>query len=235
MKNAVWFLAVTLALGGCASQPGGADKATEASICRKDFASLEEKSKADLDACMAARTELQAAVDKDTEASAQQADAMKAMEGDLRDRLKTEIAAKDVEIERLRSKLSVHVLDRVLFTKGSADILPGGLRVLDKVAAAVREGKETIRVEGHTDDLPIGADLKKKYFSNWELSSARASAVVRYFEYHSRISPTRMEVVGFSQYRPFVPNDSDANRKRNRRVEIILTAWNPESGNAPSP
>jgi chemotaxis protein MotB len=224
MKNSILVLVALLSLAGCATQRAVDDKAAEASACRKD-----------LDACMAARRELQATLDKDTAASTQQAEAMKAMESELRDRLKSEIAAKDVEIERLRSQLSVRVLDRILFSTGSADILPAGLQVLDKVAGVVGAGKETIRVEGHTDDLPIGPELKKKYFSNWELSGARASSVVRYFQFHHGIDPTRMEVVGFSKYRSVAPNDSEADRQRNRRVEIVLTPWKPEAANSPSP
>jgi chemotaxis protein MotB len=81
-----------------------------------------------------------------------------------------------------------------------------------------------IRVEGHTDDVPIGATLKDKYFSNWELSAARAASVVRYFQHHHKIDTQRLEAVGFAEYRPIAPNDSVANRQRNRRVEIQLTA-----------
>ena len=88
-------------------------------------------------------------------------------------------------------------------------------------------GDETIRIEGHADTVRIGPKLKKKYFSNWELSTGRASSVVRYFLDRHGIEPTRMEAVGFSKYRPVASNDTEEGRQRNRRVEIVLTPWKP--------
>jgi chemotaxis protein MotB len=140
----------------------------------------------------------------------------------LRSTLQAEILAKNVEIEQLRDRLSVRVLDRILFNTGSAQILPAGQAVLDKVAAALRSGDELIRVEGHTDRVPIGPALQAKYPSNWELSTARASSVVRYFQDRQQIDPLRMEAVGFSMYRPVTQGDSAEALQRNRRVEIVL-------------
>ena len=77
-----------------------------------------------------------------------------------------------------------------------------------------------IRIEGHTDNIPIH---NKKYQSNWELSTARAVAVVKYLIAESRIAPERLSAVGYGDSRPRVPNDSDSNRELNRRVEIILS------------
>jgi chemotaxis protein MotB len=152
---------------------------------------------------------------------------MKELESGLRHRLQSEIGNKDVEIDRLRSQLSVRVLDRILFHSGSAEILPQGGKVLDAVAAALAGGNETIRIEGHTDTVPIGPNLKDKYFSNWELSSGRASSVVRYFVDAHGIDPIRMEAVGFSEYRPVASNETWEGRQRNRRVAIVLTPWKP--------
>jgi chemotaxis protein MotB len=203
-----------------------ADRGAELARCQGDLTALQEKSKADAAACETMRQEMQKHA-KTSAASAKQLQRLKDLEDRLRDRLQNEIGAKDVEIERLRSQLSVRVLDRILFNTGSAEILPQGRRVLDTVAAALEGGDETIRIEGHADIVPIGTELKKKYFSNWELSTARASSVVRYFQYRHGIAPTRMEAVGFSKYRPIAPNDTEANRQRNRRVEIVLTPWKP--------
>ncbi len=147
-----------------------------------------------------------------------------AREADLRGRLKDEIAAKNVEIEVLKNRLSVRVLDKILFDTGSAQILPAGTAVLSAIGAVISDGREAIRVEGHTDDVPIGPGLKQIYFSNWELSGARAASVVRYFQHHHAIDPKRLMVAGFAYYRPVASNDSAENRQRNRRVEIVLTA-----------
>ena len=163
------------------------------------------------------------AVDK----AAKQAQRMKELEAGLRQRLQSEIGNKDVEIDRLRSQLSVRVLDRILFESGSAEILAQGGKVLDAVAAALAGGNETIRIEGHTDNVPIGPNLKDKYFSNWELATGRASSVVRYFADAHGIDPIRMEAVGFSEYRPVASNETWEGRQRNRRVAIVLTPWKP--------
>lgn len=193
---------------------------------------LQEQLKADAAASEVLRQELQKYA-KVAEGSAKQLQRMKDLEERLRERLQSDIGAKDVEIERLRSKLSVRVLDRILFESGSTDILPQGRRVLERVATALEEGDETIRIEGHTDIVPIGLELKKKYFSNWELSTARASSVARFFLDHHGLEPTRMEAVGYSKYRPIAPNDSEESRQRNRRVEIVLTPWKPEVEDTP--
>ena len=99
--------------------------------------------------------------------------------------------------------------------------------MLDKLASVLKNNDDLIRVEGHTDNVPIGERLKDKYFSNWELSAARAASVVRYFQYGHSIDPVRLEAVGYSEYRPVVENDSDTNRQRNRRVSIELAAPRP--------
>lgn len=146
----------------------------------------------------------------------------------LRHQLQDEIAARDVEIEQLRDQLSVRVLDRILFRSGSAEILPPGRAVLDKLAKVFAEGREHLRVEGHTDVVPIGTSLQARYPSNWELSTARASSVVRHFEMVRKIDPHRLEAVGYSKYRPVAPGDTAEALQRNRRVEIILTADQPQ-------
>ena len=205
------------------AQKALAEKDLELANSRSELDALQQKAKADAVACDAVRRELQ----KRTAASEQSSARMKELESNLRQRLQEEIGAKNVEIEQLRDQLSVRVLDRILFRSGSAEILPRGRAVLDSVAAAIAGGNETIRIEGHTDSVPIGPKLKSKYFSNWELSTGRASSVARYFENEHVIEPTRMEAVGFSMYRHVAPNDTEENRQRNRRVEIVLTPWKP--------
>jgi chemotaxis protein MotB len=206
----------------------------EVDSCRKDAEALRGRAKADLVACVDARHGLEtrlAAASRDLEQCQKgmqtaQADvkAMDARAAQLRQQLQGEIAAKNVEIEQLRDQLSVRVLDKILFRSGRADILPEGRAVLDKLAAVIGTTDDRIRVEGHTDIVPIGVSLKEKYPSNWELSTARASSVVGYFELRKGIDPLRMEAVGFSKYRPVAVGKTPEELQRNRRVEIILTA-----------
>jgi len=141
----------------------------------------------------------------------------------LRLSLQDEIRNRDVEIETLKGKLTVRVLDRILFKTGSAQILPAGEAVLDKLGKVLATTQDYIRVEGHTDTVPIGEQLKSKYFSNWELSAARAASVVRFLQYVQKIDPLRLEAVGFSQYRPVTTGTTPADLQRNRRVELVLS------------
>ncbi len=148
---------------------------------------------------------------------------MKARETELRASLQGEIANRDVEIDRLRDRLSVRVLDRILFRSGSAQIRRAGRRLLAKLGPTLAKGSERIRVEGHTDNVRIGDRLRERYPSNWELSTARAASVVRFLQEEDKIDPKRLEAIGFGEYRPVAPNASVASRQRNRRVEIVLT------------
>ena len=158
----------------------------------------------------------------DAEDLSEQSDSLRQRETELRAKLSSEIAARDVEIEVLRGKLTVRVLDRVLFDTGSAQIRSEGVVVLTKLAEALSEGREPVRIEGHTDDVPIGTGLIEKYPTNWELGGARAASVARFLQSNG-VAPQRLEAVSRAFYVPVAPNDSPANRQRNRRVEIVIS------------
>jgi len=114
----------------------------------------------------------------------------------------------------------------VLFPKGSADIQPAGLVEMDKLATALRELETEIptdiawvlRVDGHTDTDPITTAFK----SNWELSSARAIAVVNYL-ISQGVNPKHLVAAGFGEFQPLDPGDSEDAKTRNRRIELKLT------------
>jgi len=112
------------------------------------------------------------------------------------------------------------VSDEVLFDLGSAELRPVGAQVLGVVAATVARMPNRVLVEGHTDNRPISG----RYPSNWELSTARASAVVRYLSTRHRIRPARLSAAGYADQHPAAPNDTEQNRQRNRRVEIVLVS-----------
>ena len=107
----------------------------------------------------------------------------------------------------------------MLFDLGSADLKPDVQRILDIIGKVIQKFTCEVRVEGHTDNLPIRTN---QFPSNWELSSARAASVVRYFVNRLKIHPTRFMAVGCGEHRPLLPNLTAAQRKRNRRVEISL-------------
>lgn len=108
----------------------------------------------------------------------------------------------------------------ILFQFGSADINPESFFVLDKIAAVIRKMSESVRVEGHTDNVPVVHS--KRFPSNWELSIKRAVNVVKYFVEVGKISPQRLSAAGYGESKPLFPNDTREHRARNRRVEILL-------------
>ena len=137
--------------------------------------------------------------------------------------LKDEIDAQDIEIVEMEDAFKVVFIDKILFDSGSAEINDKGKQLLLVVAESVRANKdESILVEGHTDNLPLGPTLKQKFPSNWELSVARAAAVVRFLQKEGRLQPERLAAHGYSFYRPVASNKNIEGRRQNRRIEIIL-------------
>jgi chemotaxis protein MotB len=138
--------------------------------------------------------------------------------------LKDEIATQDIEIVETEDTLKVVFIDKILFDSGSAEINEKGKRLLQVVAESVRANPdESILVEGHTDNLPLGPTLKEKFPSNWELSVARAAAVVRFLQKEGGVQPQRLAAHGYSFYRPVASNKNKEGRRQNRRIEIILS------------
>jgi chemotaxis protein MotB len=141
--------------------------------------------------------------------------------------LRAEIDAGRVELTELRGKTTVKMKDKILFASGSATIGKDGRDALAAVAEALRGLKgRAIRVEGHTDDVPTSGGA---FASNWELSSARALAVVRFLQ-DTGVDPTRLVAAGYGEFQPIAPNDTPEGRSLNRRIEIVLA---PLEGTAP--
>jgi len=139
--------------------------------------------------------------------------------------LKDQIAAQEIEVVEEDDTLKVIFVDKILFDSGSAKINDRGMELLQIMAGALKLNKEqNIVVEGHTDNVPLSAGLKKRFPSNWELSTARAAAVVYFFQEQAGIEPERLSARGYSFYRPVAPNTTEEGRHQNRRIEIILGA-----------
>jgi chemotaxis protein MotB len=111
------------------------------------------------------------------------------------------------------------VTDRVLFAPGSADLTVGGQAILDVVSDALAPLPNLLAIEGHTDSVPISTD---RFPSNWELSTARATSVLRAIVTGHGIDPDRLSAAGYADQRPLAPNDSVDGRAQNRRVEIVV-------------
>ena len=141
----------------------------------------------------------------------------------LASELKRQLKSKETTIREFEQKLSITFVDRVLFDSGQATITAEGRRILTRVGEILKNvhGMQ-IRVVGHTDNRPIRKEYQHKFPSNWELSSARAAAVVRYFQRESGLDPKSLETAGRSFYRPVASNETGEGRAQNRRVEVII-------------
>jgi len=137
--------------------------------------------------------------------------------------LKEQIEKREVTIEAFEERLSVSFVDRILFDFGKATITREGKDVLEKVGGILKDVQDKrIRVIGHTDDVPILPEYRYLFRSNWELSAARAAAVVRHFERETGLDPRNLEAVGRSFYHPVASNETADGRSQNRRVEITI-------------
>ena len=140
----------------------------------------------------------------------------------LMQEMKGEIAQGQVAITELKGKLTVDVLDKILFASGEAEVKPEGLAVLQRVIDILKNVKDkAIRIEGHTDNVKIGGALARKYATNWELSAARAINVTRYLQKQG-IDPALLASVAYGEYKPIADNSTSEGRAKNRRIAIIL-------------
>jgi chemotaxis protein MotB len=176
---------------------------------------------------LAAARERTAALEQQLDARRRAEDLAKAELRSAYDRivssLRAEIEAKDVALEQANARVTVAVVDRVLFPSGQAQLTPEGERVIDKIGAALAGIPDRkILIEGHTDDVAIGPELSARFASNWDLSTARATAVVKRLIEHANITPGRLQAMGRADTDPVATNDTDEGRRLNRRIEIIL-------------
>jgi chemotaxis protein MotB len=137
-------------------------------------------------------------------------------------KLQQEISDGQIQVERLRGQLRVDMVDEILFDSGEASLKPAGKEVLQKLASVLAGADRQIRVQGHTDDVPIAGRLAQTFPTNWELSAARAVNVVRFLQEGAGLDPVQLSASALSQYRPRVPNDGPEGRQKNRRIEILL-------------
>jgi chemotaxis protein MotB len=137
--------------------------------------------------------------------------------------LQKEVSEGQIAIQRYEDKLTLNVAEKIFFDSGSAELKPTGKEVLRKVGNILKGlTDKVIRVEGHTDNVPIAPSLRAIYPTNWELSAARALTVVRFLQEFTGVPPQMLVVAAYGEYRPIALNDTPANRQKNRRIEIVL-------------
>ncbi len=156
----------------------------------------------------------------------EEAERAKRLETDLSE-LDAKLRKQTVNLEQTKDMLRVSIVNSLLFDSGSATLKENSFEALSNIAEFLQKQKgKMIRIEGHTDDQPIKSNLLDRYPSNWELSFARAVAIVKFLE-SKNISPARMSAIGHSFYRPVASNDTEDGRARNRRTVILLGSPRP--------
>jgi chemotaxis protein MotB len=140
----------------------------------------------------------------------------------LLEKMKGEIAKGQVTISELKGKLTVNMVEAILFDSGKAEVKREGLVVLGKVVEILKTvNDKAIRIEGHTDNVEITRSLAQRYPTNWELSAARAINVARYLQQQA-VSPDSLSAAAFGQFKPVADNATMEGRAKNRRIEIVL-------------
>lgn len=142
--------------------------------------------------------------------------------GELEKELEATAAAGAVSMKQESDGTTISMVDKVLFDSGEEALTPGGIKILDRVSEVLKTMKDKrVRIEGHADSVPIGDNLRDRFWTNWELSTARATSVVHYLE-QSGIDRSLLSAAGYADTQPVSENETSEGRASNRRIEIIL-------------
>lgn len=145
------------------------------------------------------------------------------MSKSLEDEMRAQLESKDVTISKLQGKLTVNIVDRILFDSGEAVLKPDGEAVMRKIASILAEHPQLkIHVIGHTDNVPIRSAARSRFASNWELSAARALAAVHFLTEQTGVDPHRIGALGYGEFRPVADNATPEGRAKNRRIAITI-------------
>ncbi|MGV3756852.1 MAG: OmpA family protein [Verrucomicrobiota bacterium] len=223
MPKQTWYIAsvlsalfvavvIYLSLPAKGPTPEEAQKAQQAQQLTDDLKAEVEKLKTEL-----AQTQEELAALQEEKKEAVQA------KSKLEQEMRAAMESKDITISELQGKLEVNILDRVLFDTGKAEMKPEGADVLLRIANILtNHPNRLIHIIGHTDNIPIRAGANTKYPTNWELSTARALAAVRYLVEKAGVDPHRLAAVGYGEYHPIADNSTEEGRARNRRIALVV-------------
>lgn len=154
-----------------------------------------------------------------SESSSSEKDLQKQM-NQVRADLASEIQQGLLEVEMIDNAIVIRLASQDSFVSGSADLQTGFLSLLAQVASSIAQSEGGIRIEGHTDNIPIV--FNDRFNSNWDLSAVRAASVANFLSQQAEIDPDRLRVKGFADTVPIASNESAEGRARNRRIEIII-------------
>jgi chemotaxis protein MotB len=145
------------------------------------------------------------------------------LESELMDSNRNKPGGENISVLSDERGVVIRVLDKAFFDEGKAELKDGAKGALDKIVPIIKSVDNHVRIEGHTDNVPIKTN---EFKSNWELSVRRATEVVRYFVEKRGLPPDRISATGYAEYRPIVQNNSPKNKSLNRRIEIIVVKSN---------
>lgn len=138
-------------------------------------------------------------------------------------KMEEEITRGEITISELQGKLTLNLVERILFDSGQATLNAAGEKVIKRLGGVLKSIEDkVVIVEGHTDNVPISPRLKKMYADNWELSAARATNVVRFLQNEIGIDGNRLAASGYGQFRPLASNRTAEGRAQNRRIQIVF-------------
>lgn len=177
--------------------------------------------------------QLQQQLDAEKAVRTAQVAEMEATYGQLLDNLRTEVERGEVTLSALQGRLTVSLAESLVFDSGNAELKNSGTGVLRKVGKVLAQlSDKEIRIEGHTDNVPISPKLQPIYPSNWELSAARATNVLQFLHTAVGIPGERLIACGFGEFRPLADNATAAGRTQNRRIQIVLVPLDSKSTTA---
>ena len=145
------------------------------------------------------------------------------LEKDMKAQLERERRRGIVEVRRAGDRVVISIASAILFKSGSAKVRSESKALLVKFSSLLRRyANREVQVQGHTDNVQISDRLSERWETNWELSAARATRVLRYFVEVGNLDPRRVSGAGMGEYRPVADNNTRNGRRANRRIEIII-------------
>ncbi|MGH7220233.1 MAG: OmpA family protein [Nitrospiraceae bacterium] len=207
-------------------QSGSASSREEIARLQKQAADLEANTARiakEREQLLQEQSRLAAALDQERAAKEEEIKRLTRTQEELSKSLQEEISKGNITIQQVRDRLTINMVDRVLFDSGRAQVKPAGVKVLKQVADVLNKiTDKQIRIEGHTDNVPISSKLQDRFKTNWELSTARATTVVRYLIDHGGVDRQYLSAVGYADTHPLASNDTEEGRSSNRRIDIVL-------------
>ncbi len=220
----VWYVHLPLRARRAELENQAQQKGAQATRAKRELEQKLGESRAELERLQQKQLELSGQLVQTVAEKEKIESELKRVQSELSTMLEPQIQAGNVRIKRRGNDLVVDLADQILFDSAKTEINEGGQKVLSQVAPTLAQLKDyTIQVAGHTDSTRVTSpSTQEHYATNWELSTARATNVVRFLQERGKVPGERLAATGFAQYRPMGNNASAEGRAQNRRIELIL-------------